>query len=432
MTVLDVSPGRGFHGTFRVPGDKSIAHRGLVLAAVAAAGPSHVRGMPAGLDVASTESCLRALGVRIEHRGEAGLEIHSGLAEPVGALECGNSGTTMRLLAGVLTGRPLEVTLDGDESLRRRPMGRVIGPLRDMGGHIEAAAGDRAPLRIEGRPLQGIRHEAAVPSAQVKGALLLAGLVAEGPTTVVLPGPSRDHTERMLAALGVDVTIDGTAVTVRPGPVTPFSLAVPGDVSSATFLAAAAAVTGGRAVVDGVGLNPSRTAVLDVLARMGADVSTSVEGEELGEPHGRLDVRGGELAGVTISGDEAAAAIDELPVLCAVAACVPGATELRGAEELRVKESDRLATVAEGLRAFGVEVEERPDGLLIGGRPQRPVVAPAVASHGDHRVALALAVAGLGLAGVRVTGWEAAAVSYAEFAADLAAGGADVAEVTCG
>lgn len=427
MTRILVKPVPPFelNAPLTVPGDKSIAHRALMLAA-RAGGPSTIVGAPAGLDVAATRRCVEALGGSVTADGDV---LRVSPAQPEGApvLDCGNSGTTMRLMCGLLAGRPGEAVLDGDTSLRSRPMRRVTEPLGEMGARISTTDG-HAPLRVHGADLQGIRYDCPVPSAQVKSAILLAGLDAATPTTVTLPGPSRDHTERMLAGLGVAVSITegGRTVSLSRCAIPPFDAVVPGDVSSAAFVLGLAAVTGGAVGLEGVGLNPTRTAFLDVLASMGCDVGHAATEEVLREPSGTASLAGRARRGFMIGGDTTAACVDEIPLLCAVAATVDDVSELRDASELRVKESDRLATVAAGVRALGAEVEEHPDGLTIKGRAD-PVSghAPAVVdSAGDHRIALALAVAACAIGPAEITGWEAAAVSYAEFADVLGAAGA--------
>lgn len=431
MTSIVVAPTSAFEpgAPLTVPGDKSIAHRALIFAA-RAADRCTITGAPAGLDVAATRRCVEALGGTVTESGDV-LTITPIWPDGSPRLDCGNSGTTMRLMCGLLAGRPGTAVLDGDDSLRSRPMRRVTEPLREMGALISTTDG-HAPLRLRGADLHGIHYACPVPSAQVKSAIVLAGLDATTPTTVTLPGPSRDHTERMLAALGAAVTVadGGRTVGVRHGAIPAFDTTVPGDVSSAAFVLGLAAVTGGAVGVDGVGLNPTRTAFLDVLASMGCVVERRGAGETLGEPFGRVELRGRAQRGFTIEGDAAADCVDEIPLLCAVAATVDAMSELRDAAELRVKESDRLATVATGLRALGAEVEEHPDGLSIRGRTSpAPRDDPAtVGSAGDHRIALALAVAGCVLGPVTITGWEAAAVSYAEFAHVLAAAGAVAAD----
>jgi 3-phosphoshikimate 1-carboxyvinyltransferase len=325
----------------------------------------------------------------------------------------------MRVLAGVLAGRPFLSVLSGDESLRSRPMARVVEPLRAMGATIDGRIdATRAPLVIRGAPLHGIRRSLAVASAQVKSCLLLAGLQADGTTEVVSPAPSRDHTERMLRALGVPVSVDGLTVRIQRGAPRPFDLDVPGDPSSAAFFAVAAAITpGSEIVVESVSCNPTRVGFVTVLKRMGADITLRPTHEVCGEPVGELHVRASELSGTTISGAEIPNVQDEIPVLAIAAAFAHGVTDIRDAAELAVKESDRIGTLHEELGRLGVGVEPRPDGLVVrGGHP----AAGAFASHGDHRIAMAMAVAANAVAGdSRVQGWPAVSSSYPEFARDL-------------
>ena len=400
---------RELRGTATVPGDKSISHRALIFAALAE-GPCRIDGLATGADVRSTAHCLRRLGVRIDDDGTVhGVGLH-GLRAPAEPLDCGNSGTTMRLLAGVLAGSGVGGVLDGDESLRRRPMARVLEPLRAMGAICEGAGG-RAPLTFApGTRLRGTDHVLEVASAQVKSALLLAGLWAEGRTTVREPALSRDHTERMLRAMGARVAV-GDVVAIEP-PAHPLRmpdrLVVPGDPSSAAFLVAAALlVPGGSIVVEGVDGNPTRTGFFAVLERMGARVEMRPRGEAAGDPV--IDLAAthtGPLRATVVEPHEIPALVDEVPLLAALATQAEGLTEIRGAGELRVKESDRLAAMARGLAALGAHVEELPDGLRI--RGPTPLAGATVASHGDHRIAMSLAVAGLVAAGetiVRDAGW---------------------------
>jgi 3-phosphoshikimate 1-carboxyvinyltransferase len=408
-------------GRLRVPGDKSISHRALLLAAVAT-GTSRLSGVADGDDVARTRAAVEALGVRVRPSGD-GLSVRGGgfegLSEAEGVLDCANSGTSIRLLAGLLAGRPFHSVLDGDASLRRRPMARVAEPLRAMGARIDGRAGGTlAPLAIRGGPLVGRRHELAVASAQVKTALLLAGLQAVGPTEVLEPAPSRDHTERLLAVLGVDLGTVPGGVRVVPGPVAPFDLAVPGDPSAAAFFVVGACVTpGSDLVVEDLCLNPTRIAFVEVLRRMGAKIDTEVTGERGGEPVGNLHVLASPLVATAIRGAEIPSVIDEIPALAVAAAFAEGTTEIADAAELRVKESDRVGTVSQELSQLGITVEARPDGMVItGGRPR----AALLKSHGDHRVAMAAAIAANACPGAStVRGWRAVASSYPTFAQHL-------------
>src|SRR5256886_8243131 len=421
-----VEPATRVAGTLRVPGDKSIAHRALILGALAD-GESVITGLPPGEDVRATVACLRSLGVRLSPvspaRGEGsgwGLRISPlGFSTPHGPLDCANSGTTTRLLAGVLAGSRVSATLDGDASLRRRPMARVVEPLRKMGASIESLDG-HPPLVLTGTALQGRRHLLSVPSAQVKSALLLAGLAARGPTTVVEPAPTRDHTERLLVAMGADLRVAEGTVELRPShrPLRAVELAVPGDFSSASFWMAAAALRPGWSItIDGVGLNPTRTAFLRILEAMGAAVQVELTETSI-EPVGRVRVTGRSLQAVTLGPEDVVAAIDEIPALLAVATQAEGRTTVAGAAELRVKESDRIAGMAEGLRRMGASVEEHQDGISVVG-PSR-LRGAAVASNGDHRIAMALAIAGLAATGpTRIDDADCVAVSYPEFFATL-------------
>lgn len=386
-------------GGLRVPGDKSITHRAILLGALAD-GTTEVRGYLAAEDCWRTTAACRALGVEVEGWGGPVLRVHGkglrGLREAEGVLDAGNSGTTLRLLSGILAAQPFLSILTGDASLCQRPMGRIIRPLRQMGASIWGRAGDRyPPLAIRGGSLEGVRHESPVASAQVKSALLLAGLYAEGPTTVIEPSPSRDHTERLLRGFGHPVEETGRTVTVAPARgLTAVPVEVPGDFSSAAFfLVAACLVPGSRLTLAGVGLNPTRTGLLEVLQAMGAPVEVAGRREVCGEPVGDLVVSAGPLRGVSVGGALIPRLIDEIPILAVAAACAEGETEIRDAGELRVKESDRIAAVARELGRLGADVVERPDGLTI--RGGRPLAGARCSSRGDHRVAMALAVAAL-------------------------------------
>jgi len=390
--------------------------------AALAQGESWVHGLPEGEDVLATVACLRSLGANIQRSGRTARIRGAGLssfATPHGDLDCANSGTTMRLLLGLLAGSAISATLDGDASLRRRPMDRVIEPLRSMGARIEAQDG-RAPVTVTGTSLQGRRHALAIASAQVKSSLLLAGLSASGPTTVVEPAPTRDHTERLLRAMGTDVTATADGVVVRPShqPLRPIELAVPGDFSSAAFWMAAAALRPGWSVIIGdVGLNPTRTAFLALLRSMSAEVKIEGPSADI-EPRGMLTVTGQRLRAIALGAADVAAAIDEIPALLVLATQAEGVTTIEGAGELRVKESDRIATMADGLRRMGAIVEERPDGVSVHG--PAALHGATVESQGDHRVAMALAVAALVASGpTTIEGADCVAVSYPNFFAQL-------------
>jgi len=405
-----------------MPGDKGISHRALLFAALAD-GASTLTGLADGDDVARTRAALEALGVdlhgetpgpvRVEGRGV------DALREPEAILDCANSGTTMRMVVGLLAGRPFHAVLAGDAALTRRPMGRVVEPLRALGAHLDGRAeGHLPPLAVRGARLVGRRLALRVASGQVKTALLLAGLQAAGTTEIVEPAPSRDHSERMLAALGAPVEqVDAVTVRTRAGAPQPFELAVPGDPSSAVFFAVAAAVTPGSEVtIEDLALNPTRIGFVDVLRRMGAAIDIAAGSTRLGEPAGSLTVRAAPLTGTVVDVDEGL--IDEVPALAVAAAFAAGVTEFRGVAELRVKESDRLATLERELGALGVGVETGPDRLVVRGGAPRPAT---LESHGDHRIAMAGAVAANAVAGSStVRGWSAVAASYPRFADDLA------------
>ncbi|MGQ0520221.1 MAG: 3-phosphoshikimate 1-carboxyvinyltransferase [Actinomycetota bacterium] len=422
--VLVVEGGRPLQGRIRVPGDKSVSHRALLLAGLAE-GTSTVTGLSGGDDVARTAAALRALGVRIEHGAGGEVVVHGGgraaLHRPDDRLDVGNSGTGMRLLAGFCAPLPWVTTLAGDESLGRRPMDRVARPLRAMGAAVAGSGpDDRPPLVVEGGALTGIEYDLPVPSAQVKGAVLLAGLGAEGETVVRERVLTRAHTEELLALFGADVEVSGDRLTtrVRPSILSPVRVQVPGDPSQAAFWVVAACITpGSDLVVEGVYVGQARAGFLGVLARMGA----SIEVERHYDGTADVRARAGALQGTTVDGDEVPGLIDEIPALAVAASVADGPTTFAGAAELRVKESDRVATLASELSAVGIVVEARPDGLVVtgGGRP----AGGAVRSHGDHRVAMALAVAGLaspaGGPPTRIEGWDVVATSYPGFEEDL-------------
>lgn len=414
-------PAASLRGRISIPGDKSISHRALILSALAR-GRGRIAGVNLGDDVIATTDALAALGA-VSHldRDKAEVEVEGpgweGLREPAGILDCRNSGTTLRLLAGVCAAIDGHVVLTGDESLRRRPMLRVVAPLRQMGATIDGREhGDRAPLSVRGGALAGIDLEMTVASAQVKSAVLLAGLRATGRTSVTEPRPSRDHTERMLAAAGVSIGRKGTTVSVDGGTdLEAVDRKIPGDISSALFLIVASLlVPSSELEIDGVGLNPTRTAALDVLGRMGAIFEVERAGEEAGEPVGIVRVGSGSLTATEIGEDEAARLIDEVPILAVAATQAEGETVITGARELRVKESDRIEAMATGLRALGGNVEALPDGLVV--RGPTPLRGGNVESLGDHRIALAFAVAGLiASEKVRVAGWHCVETSFPEF-----------------
>jgi 3-phosphoshikimate 1-carboxyvinyltransferase len=409
--ITTVRRARRLQGEVRLPGDKSISHRALMLGALAH-GTSHLRGLSEGADVKSTAACLRALGVDVAGEQVTGVGMN-GLRQAVGPLDCGNSGTTMRLLAGLLAAQRFHSELGGDASLSRRPMDRVVEPLARMG-----ARASWPPLRVGGlAPLHGIEYETPVASAQVKSAVLLAGLYADGETAVVEAVPTRDHTERMLHAMGANVTTSpGRSAVSRVERLEPLDLDVPGDLSAASFwLVAGGLVPGSHLRMTGVGLNPTRTAFLELLRRAGFAISVAAEGESGGEPVGTIEVGGAnELRPITLEGGVAAEMIDELPVLAVAATQLPGTSRISGARELRVKESDRVAAMAEGLSAMGADITATDDGWII--RGPRPLGGARVQSHADHRVAMAMAVAGMIADGdTDVEGADCVEISYPGF-----------------
>ncbi len=396
--TYQVEAGGALTGRIRVPSDKSISHRSIMLASLAE-GVSHITGFLEGEDTVATMNVFRALGVRIEGSRQGNVTVHGvglrGLEAPPRVLDCGNAGTAMRLLAGLLAGQAFDSELTGDDSLRQRPMKRVAEPLNAMGAHIETAQGGRPPLRIRGaRQLRGIDYALPVASAQVKSALLLAGLYASGRTRVTEPAPTRDHTERMLQAFGYAVEKSGSTVCVRGGgTLRATAIEITADTSSAAFFMVGASIAPGSDVtLEHVGINPTRTGVIEILRLMGADLQVLNERTAGGEPVADIRVRGTELRGIQVPRELAPLAIDEFPVLFIAAANATGKTVVTGAEELRVKESDRIQVMADGLQVLGVQAEPTPDGMRITGGPYRGGV---VNSHGDHRVAMAFAMAAL-------------------------------------
>ena len=388
--------GSPLRGTLAIPGDKSISHRAVMLAALAD-GVSTIDGFLEGEDTRATAAIFSRMGVHIEIPSPSRRIVHGvgidGLHAPDGALDCGNAGTGMRLLAGLLAAQRFDSTLTGDDSLRKRPMRRVTEPLATMGARIDTAAGGLPPLHIHGgQHLHGVRHALDVASAQVKSALLLAGLYAQGETEVVEPHPTRDYTERMLAALDVDIDFSPGYARLRGGQrLRATDVVVPADFSSAAFfLVAASIVPGSDLCLRAVGLNPRRTGLLHVLRHMGADIEEAHAGRCGGEAVADLRVRHAQLRGVEVPQALVADMIDEFPALFIAAACAEGPTVVRGAAELRVKESDRIAVMAEGLRALGIRVDETPDGATI---HPAPLHGGSVDSHADHRIAMAFAVA---------------------------------------
>jgi 3-phosphoshikimate 1-carboxyvinyltransferase len=409
-------------GSCSVPGDKSISHRAAILAALAP-GTSRIRGFSPAGDCASTLSAVAALGARVEGEpGDGSLRIvgpiaphgrHAGPdadADPgANVIDCGRAGTAMRLLAGVIASLPMSATLTGDRQLLRRPMRRVADPLRLMGAEVGLVEDERPPIHVSGGGLSGIDYRMPVASAQVKSAVLLAGLLASGRTTVREPIPTRDHTERMLAAMGARIGVAPGAAWVERGGLSPLDLVVPGDLSSAAFLLTAAAIVPHSSLtIEGVGLNPTRAGFLRILERMGGDVTIDPDAECGGEPAGSILGRHARLRATLVGADEVPSAIDELPLIGLLATQADGVTEVRGAGELRVKESDRIAGLVRGLRALGADAEELPDGFVVRGPTKLRGGAPD--ARDDHRLAMTFAIAGLIADGpVRVDG-----ISYAD------------------
>jgi 3-phosphoshikimate 1-carboxyvinyltransferase len=421
------APSGPLRGSLRPPPDKSVSHRAALIAAMGE-GETTIDGYLDSADTRSTLAAVEALGAEVEGVGSGAIEPSIGvrgvgLRGPAEAeIDVGNAGTLLRLLPGWLAGQEAgSWTLDGDDSIRCRPVDRVAAPLREMGARLSCREDRLPPLRIEGAPLHGISYQLPVASAQVKSCLLFAGLLAEDETRVLEPLPTRDHSERMLAAAGAEVERADGAVTVRPAArLEPGEIVVPADFSSAAFFLVTALLVPGSAVeLLGVGLNPTRTGLLAILERMGAEIEVEVEGERGGEPSGRIRARASALRGTEVGGAEIPLAIDELPLVAFAACFAEGATTIRDAAELRRKESDRIATVAAALTALGAEVETSEEGMRIaGGGGLR---GGAVDSHGDHRIAMLGAVAGLASQdGVEVRGMHAAGVSYPAFEVDLA------------
>lgn len=414
-----VTPARRVHATLRVPGDKSISHRYALLAALAD-GPSRLTNYSPGADCHSTLACLRQLGVEITEEPDGAVTVlgrgFAALRSASGPLDAGNSGTTMRLMAGVLAGLPFSTTMIGDASLTRRPMRRVIEPLELMGARIDANEG-RPPLTVHGAALHGIHYEPKVPSAQVKSAVLLAGLSARGTTTVTEPAQTRDHTEQAFATFGLTMKRDGLTVSIDGGQrLSGQTLVVPGDFSSAAFwMVAAAALPGSRIQIDDVGLNPTRTGLVDVLRRFGARVDVRPSSVSAGEPRGSIIVEGDKTGTVDIAPSEVPGLIDELPAIAALAAHA-GTVRVRGAEELRVKESDRIAVLVAGFRALGIAAEEHPDGFTIGGGAAKAPTGGIAHARDDHRMAMAFAIAALAAHGPStIEGADVVAISYPGF-----------------
>lgn len=425
---LTIAPylGSSIHGEIRVPGDKSISHRALMLGAIAQ-GETQIQGLLLGEDPRSTAACFRAMGATISELNSERVTVQGiglgQLLEPNDILDAGNSGTTIRLMLGLLASQANRFfTVTGDASLRSRPMKRVIHPLQQMGAEIWCRVGGYAPLAVQGQALKPIHFQSPIASAQVKSCILLAGLLTEGQTTVTEPALSRDHSERMLRAFGAEVLVDPetcSATVTGPTQLYGQSVIVPGDISSAAFwLVAAAIVPDSELVIENVGVNPTRTGILEALARMEANVQLENERTIAGEPVADLRVRSGPLKACTIEGDLIPRLIDEIPILAVAATQAQGTTVIRDAAELRVKESDRLAVMAAQLTRMGAQVTELPDGLEITGGA--PLVGAEVDSYTDHRIAMSLAIAALVASGTTVIHRaEAAAISYPDFTATL-------------
>ncbi|MDF1589475.1 MAG: 3-phosphoshikimate 1-carboxyvinyltransferase [Gammaproteobacteria bacterium] len=413
-----VQPGGSLQGELRVPGDKSISHRSIMLGSLAE-GVTEVTGFLEGEDALATLAAFRAMGVKIDGPEAGRVSIHgvgmNGLQQPEKDLYVGNSGTSIRLLSGLLAGQSFNVTLTGDKSLSGRPMKRVTDPLTAMGATIESNEG-KPPLTIMGgKSLQGIHYELPMASAQVKSSVLLAGMYAEGKTSVTEPAPTRDHTERMLTGMGYSVEVDGNTVTIEGGgKLTATTIDVPADISSATFFMVGAAISPGSDItLTHVGINPTRIGVINILKLMGADISLSNEGITGGEPVADIRVRYAPLTGITIPEDQVPLAIDEFPALFVAAACAEGTTVLTGAEELRVKESDRIQAMADGLQLLGIDAQPTADGIVITGGT---IGSGDVESHDDHRIAMSFAIAGLQAGGtIQINNCANVATSFPDF-----------------
>jgi 3-phosphoshikimate 1-carboxyvinyltransferase len=407
MASLTINPGRPLRGSITVPGDKSVTHRAIILTALAE-GTSIISGYCRGEDCLNTVRALQALGIRIDETPDT-LTVQGkglwGLSEPGEAVDCGNSGTGIRLLAGLLAGQDFFAVLTGDQSIRRRPMGRVVKPLREMGAVIAGRkGGELAPLAITGTRLHAITYRSPVASAQVKSSLLLAGLFAEGETRFIEPRLSRDHTERMFGFFGLPLLRQGGTLILKGRPSVGWAgrrVMIPGDCSAAAFfIVGATIIPGSDVTIRDVGINPTRTGLIEVLRSMGAAIQILNAREEAGEPVADLRVTSAPLTGVTVGPELIPQTIDEFPILCLAAAVAEGETVIHGAEELRVKESDRIATMSAELRAMGAQITEQSDGMVIrglghAGQNGRLHAAPHAKSHGDHRVAMSLAIAGL-------------------------------------
>jgi 3-phosphoshikimate 1-carboxyvinyltransferase len=434
--VLSARPGAPLSGTVKVPGDKSISHRALILGAIAL-GRTTIEGLLEGEDVLATARAMRAFGATITRTGEGAWTVdgQGGLSEPDDVIDCGNAGTGVRLIMGAAAGYDLTATFTGDASLRKRPMGRVLEPLGRMGASWLSREGGRLPLTLRGGGLKGLDYTLPMASAQVKSAVLLAGLKAGGPVSVAEPEPTRDHTERMLRAFGASLSVsdhnDRRVVTLQPGArLVGGPVAVPGDPSSAAFpIVAALICPGSEVTVEGVMLNPLRTGLFDTLREMGADLTITGRRDASGEEVGDITARYSRLKGVDVPPGRAPSMIDEYPILAVAAAFAEGETVMRGVGEMRVKESDRIALMAAGLEACGVDVEEEPEGFIVRGTGRRPLGGALVETHGDHRIAMSHLVLGLAADnGVRVDEPGMIATSFPDFAPMMRRLGGDIAE----
>lgn len=421
-----IQPSKGLQGTLTIPGDKSISHRSIMFGSLAE-GDTEITGFLYGDDCLSTVGAFRSMGIDIDVTDEKivvhGKGLH-GLSEPDNFIDVGNSGTTIRLISGILAGQKFNTVLTGDDSIRKRPMGRVIKPLSMMGAKITGRKQNTlAPLSVEGTELKAIHYESPVASAQVKSAVLLAGLYADGWTSVTEPSLSRNHTELMLQSFGAEIESVGTTARVKGNPdLKGQKIEVPGDISSAAYpLVAGSIIPGSELHLKNVGLNPTRTGIIDVLLDMGADITISNERVSGGEKMGDLTVRSAKLHGTTIAGDLIPRLVDEIPVIAVAAACAEGVTEIHDAQELKVKESNRLETVAQGLRAFGCSVEVLDDGLRIEGGGALKAGAECN-SYGDHRIAMSMTIAALAAEGAaEIEQFEAVSVSWPSFWDDMQA-----------
>lgn len=412
-------------GKFTPPGDKSISHRALILSSIAK-GESHIKGLSDSIDCQSTANCLKSLGIMIKHRADESLVYGRGLYgldANKGILDCGNSATTMRLLSAVLSAQDFSSLLGGDASLQKRPMGRIILPLSMMGADIRAK--DKSgypPLSIYGRKLSAINYISPIASAQLKSALLLAGLYAEGETCIEEPAPSRNHTEIMLSQMGADITVRDRKIRIRPTEaLCPLDLHIPGDISSAAyFIAAAILLPHSELLIRNTGINPTRTGMMDILKKMGASIEIINTSEKNGEEYGDILVRSSEITGTVIEGDLIPSMIDELPLIAAMAALAEGKTLIRDAQELKVKESDRIKVMVEGLRKMGADICETGDGMIIQGK--KKLSAAHIDTYFDHRIAMTFSLLSLLVDGdMHIKGKEAVRISYPSFYNDLRA-----------